>query len=59
MVHTGFRAFHTLLRTGKPRLMLHGHTHVVRNLTTTLTPLYDTQVINVFPYRLVELEANA
>ena len=39
--------------------MLHGHTHVVRNLTTTLTPLYDTQVINVFPYRLVELEANA
>jgi Icc-related predicted phosphoesterase len=59
LVHTGFRAFHTLLRTGKPRLMLHGHTHVVRNLTTTLTPLYDTQVINVFPYRLVELEADA
>ena len=59
LVHTGFRAFHTFLRTGKPRLMLHGHTHVLRNLETTITALYQTQVINVFPYRLVELEGNA
>ena len=55
-VHAGFRAFHTFLRTGKPRLMLHGHTHVQRNLETTMTQLYGTQVINVYPYRLVELE---
>jgi Icc-related predicted phosphoesterase len=55
-VHAGFRAFHTFLRTGKPRLMLHGHTHVQRNLVATETQLYGTQVINVYPYRLVELE---
>jgi len=55
-VHAGFRAFHTFLRTGKPRLMLHGHTHLQRNLETTWTPLYHTQVINVYPYRLLELE---
>lgn len=55
-VHAGFRAFHTFLRTGKPRLMLHGHTHVQRNLETTVTQLYATQVVNVYPYRLMELE---
>lgn len=58
-VHAGFKAFHTFLRAGKPRLMLHGHTHVQRNLETTVTKLYSTQVINVFPYRLVELEGTA
>jgi Icc-related predicted phosphoesterase len=57
-VHAGFRAFHTFLRTGQPRLMLHGHTHVQRNLETTVSQLYRTQVINVFPYRVVELEAS-
>jgi uncharacterized protein len=55
-VHAGFRAFHTFLRAGRPRLMLHGHTHVQRNLETTVTRVYNTEVINVFPYRLVELE---
>jgi Icc-related predicted phosphoesterase len=58
-VHAGFRAFHTFLRAGRPRLMLHGHTHLQRNLETTRTPLYNTQVINVYPYRLVELEGPA
>jgi uncharacterized protein len=58
-VHTGFKAFHTVMRIGRPRLMLHGHTHVQRNLETTLTSLYHTQVINVYPYRLVELEETA
>ncbi len=58
-VHAGFRAFHTFLRVGKPRIMLHGHTHLQRNLETTLTPLYGTQVINVYPYRVVELEGSA
>lgn len=58
-VHAGFRAFHTFLRVGKPRLMLHGHTHPLPNLEPTLTPLYNTQVINVYPCRLVELEGIA
>ena len=58
-VHAGFRAFHTFLRAGRPRLMLHGHTHLLRNLETTVTQLYGTQVINVFPYRVVELEGIA
>lgn len=57
-VHAGFKAFHTFLRTGQPRLMLHGHTHVQRNLETTISQLYHTQVINVFPYRVIELEAS-
>lgn len=55
-VHAGFRAFHTFLRAGKPRLMLHGHTHLQRNLDTTVTHIYQTTVINVFPYRVLDLE---
>ncbi len=54
-VHRGFQCFHTLLQVGRPRLMLHGHHHAVRNLETTETHLHSTQVINVFPYRIVEL----
>jgi hypothetical protein len=57
-VHAGFQAFHTFLRAGRPRLMLHGHTHVQRNLVSTVTRLHHTQVINVFPYRLIDLEGS-
>jgi Icc-related predicted phosphoesterase len=55
-VHAGFQAFNTFLRAGRPRLMLHGHTHVQRNLVATVTRLHHTQVINVFPYRVIDLE---
>lgn len=53
--HLGFASFHTLLRFARPRLMLHGHSHAHRNLDQTKTQLFGTRVINVFPYRLVEL----
>lgn len=56
-VHAGFQAFNTYLRAGQPQFMLHGHTHVHRNLATTVSQLYGTRVINVFPYRVIELEA--
>ena len=57
LTHTGFTAFRSFLAAFRPRLMLHGHMHVQRNLETTATRFLDTQVINVFPYRCVDVEA--
>ena len=54
--HVGFRALNWLIETFKPRLMLHGHQH--RNYAprqSADTQVGDTQVINVHPYRILEL----
>ncbi len=53
--HIGFRAFLRLMRRGRPRLMVHGHTHTVPNLDQTVTAFEDTLVVNVYPYREIEL----
>ncbi len=54
--HTGFRSFLTFMRLFRPRYLLHGHIHVYRRDTVTTTQYLDTQVINVYPYRILELE---
>lgn len=54
LAHTGFQAFRTLMDVFQPRLLLHGHSHVYRNDVITSTPYKHTQVINVYPYRLIE-----
>ncbi len=54
-VHDGFRSFHTLVRIGRPDYLLHGHTHAVRNLVPTETRLFDTCVVNVYPFRLIDV----
>jgi Icc-related predicted phosphoesterase len=54
--HQGFRAFRRLLAWGKPSLMVHGHTHAVRNLEITETRFGRTRILNVFPYRLIDWE---
>ena len=54
--HIGFAAFHRLLKAGRPRLLLHGHTAFNRNLDTGESTLLSTRVINVNPFRIVELE---
>jgi Icc-related predicted phosphoesterase len=55
--HTGFASFHTLIRLARPRLMLHGHSHAVRNIDTTESILYSTPIVNVYPHRVIELGA--
>lgn len=54
--HVGFEVFLSLMRWARPRLMVHGHTHVVRNLEPTKTQFEDTLVVNVYPHRTLELE---
>lgn len=54
--HVGFKAFLWLMRRFKPRLLLHGHKHVY-GPQPTKTVYQQTTVINVYPYRTIDLEA--
>jgi Icc-related predicted phosphoesterase len=53
--HQGFESFLWLMRTFRPRYLLHGHKHVYRNDETTVTQYHDTTVINVYPWRIIEV----
>jgi len=53
LTHQGFEAFHRLLQVARPRLMLHGHVHAHPNLAAKETELYETLVVNVYPYHVV------
>lgn len=53
--HTGFRVFRTFMRYFKPRYLLHGHVHRIGVDVKHLTQFADTTVINVFPYRHMDL----
>lgn len=53
-VHHGFAAFRSLLRLGRVRLMVHGHSHIHANVDPSETVLDGSRVLNVFPYRLLE-----
>lgn len=54
--HRGFRSFLTFMRWFKPRYLLHGHIHLYRQNTVTQTRYHGTEVINVYPFRILELE---
>jgi Icc-related predicted phosphoesterase len=54
--HVGFSAFRDLIQTFKPRFFLHGHTMVYKsNITVPITEVGTTTVINVYPYRVIEI----
>jgi Icc-related predicted phosphoesterase len=52
--HTGFAALHRLVRTFKPRLLIHGHVHPDGPLKSDLR-IGETLVVNAVPRRLIEL----
>jgi len=56
--HTGFQAFCSVMDRFRPKYLLHGHSHVYRNDAVTATRYKDTQVLNVYPYRLIEFGKN-
>jgi len=53
--HIGFRAFTTLIRRFRPRYLVHGHQHTYLGRKPG-TRVGSTQVLNVFPYRVIETE---
>jgi uncharacterized protein len=55
--HTGVDAFLWIMRTFKPRFLLHGHTHRYRQDVPPMSRYLETEVVNVYPYRLIEWKA--
>lgn len=56
--HRGIKAFRWLLQVFKPRLHLHGHIHVYRPDTVTVTRFHETLVVNCYGYREFSLSDN-
>ncbi len=56
LAHTGLDAFRSFMERYRPKFLLHGHAHVYRNDIVTATRFHETQVINVYPYRLIDTE---
>jgi len=54
--HEGLKAINWLIRTAKPRYHFHGHTHFQRrNLSPFETITGPTKIINIFPYKIIEV----
>lgn len=54
--HEGLKAINWLLRVAQPRYHFHGHTHFQRrNLSPSETTHGLTKIINVFPYKVIEV----
>jgi len=55
--HVGFEVFNRFIARFRPRYLLHGHSHVYRRDAATATQVGPTTVVNVFPYRVIEIES--
>jgi Icc-related predicted phosphoesterase len=54
--HQGLKAINWLIRVAKPRYHFHGHTHFQRgNLSPSETNQGITKIINIFPYKIIEV----
>jgi uncharacterized protein len=54
--HTGLKALNWLIRIAQPRYHFHGHMHFVkRNLEIAETIVGITKIINVYPYKTIEV----
>jgi hypothetical protein len=54
--HEGLKALNWLIRIASPRYLFHGHLHVYkRNLEHTETNVGLTKIINVYPYKAMEV----
>ena len=55
--HQGLKALNFLIRVTHPRYLFHGHTHFYRNnLEDSITRVGQTTVMNIFPYKVIEIE---
>jgi Icc-related predicted phosphoesterase len=54
--HQGLKAINWLIRVAKPRYHFHGHTHFQRGNLSPSESTHDlTKIINVFPYKIIEV----
>lgn len=54
--HVGFEAFNRFIARFRPRYLLHGHSHIYMRGTVTSTQMGPTTIINVYPYRVIEVD---
>jgi Icc-related predicted phosphoesterase len=52
--HVGFEAYHRLIETLRPRIMVHGHIHPYGRIQPDRR-IGQTEIINVIPHRVIEL----
>jgi Icc-related predicted phosphoesterase len=55
--HRGFAAFRWFIEHFEPRYVLHGHVHRYNSRTPMRTRTGNTEVLNVFPYKALTVEA--
>jgi hypothetical protein len=55
VAHRGFKALRSFVRWFRPAYLLHGHVHLYDRSQPYQQRFEGTEVINVFPYRVVEL----
>lgn len=54
--HEGLKALNLLVKWTQPRYHFHGHTHFYRqNLEACITDVGDTTVMNIYPYKVIEI----
>lgn len=53
--HHGYEALRSFLRTFRPPVQLHGHIHLYDRSVPSVHQFEQTQVMNVFPYKVVDL----
>jgi uncharacterized protein len=54
--HQGLKAINWLLRVARPRYHFHGHTHFHRrNISPSETHLGITRIMNIFPYKILDV----
>jgi Icc-related predicted phosphoesterase len=54
--HVGFMVFNRFIAHFRPRYLLHGHSHVYRRCDITTSQVGGTTIINVYPYRVIEVD---
>jgi len=56
LAHQGLKAINWLLQIAQPRYHFHGHTHFQRRNLSPSETIHDlTKIMNVFPYKVVEV----
>ena len=53
--HLGFQSYLSFIRKYKPRVLLHGHTHIYDRQEKRFTEYNGTKVINCYDYQIIEL----
>ena len=54
--HLGFPSFLDFVRKFRPRYMVHGHVHLYNRNAPYRAKVGETEVINAYPYRVLEIE---